>query len=93
MYNLVDDDPSPQAVWLPAFAKFLGAPVPPHMSEAEAMAIAGGRCGVLRDEAEWGLECEGEAGSRVEAATTGVAGGVSKRHRSSCSRIICPTCI
>ena len=41
VYNLVDDDPSPQTVWLPAFAKFVGAPTPPHMSEAEATAIAG----------------------------------------------------
>lgn len=41
VYNLVDDDPSPQAVWLPAFAKFLGASEPPHMSEAEVMGIAG----------------------------------------------------
>lgn len=41
VYNVVDDNPSPQAVWLPAFAKFLGAPVPPHMSEDEARAIAG----------------------------------------------------
>ena len=41
VYNLVDDDPSPQTVWLPAFAKFVGAPVPPHMSEAEVTAIAG----------------------------------------------------
>jgi 2-alkyl-3-oxoalkanoate reductase len=41
VYNLVDDDPSPQAVWLPAFAKFVGAPAPPHMSEVEANAIAG----------------------------------------------------
>lgn len=41
VYNLVDDDPSPQAVWLPAFAKFLGAPTPPHVSEAEATAMAG----------------------------------------------------
>lgn len=40
-YNLVDDDPSPQRVWLPAFAKFLGAPPPPKVSEAEARAIAG----------------------------------------------------
>jgi 2-alkyl-3-oxoalkanoate reductase len=36
VYNVVDDDPSPQSVWLPAFAKFLGAPAPPHVSEAEA---------------------------------------------------------
>jgi len=41
VYNLVDDDPSPQAVWLPAFAKFLGAPEPPHLSETEMRAIAG----------------------------------------------------
>jgi nucleoside-diphosphate-sugar epimerase len=41
VYNLVDDNPSPQAVWLPAFAKFLGAPEPPLMSEAEVTATAG----------------------------------------------------
>jgi nucleoside-diphosphate-sugar epimerase len=41
VYNLVDDDPSPQAVWLPAFAKFAGAPAPPHRSDAEVRAIAG----------------------------------------------------
>jgi nucleoside-diphosphate-sugar epimerase len=41
VYNLVDDDPSPQNVWLPAFAKFLGASTPPHVSEAEAKAMAG----------------------------------------------------
>jgi 2-alkyl-3-oxoalkanoate reductase len=41
VYNLVDDDPSSQNVWLPAFAKFVGAPVPPSMSEAEVKAIAG----------------------------------------------------
>jgi nucleoside-diphosphate-sugar epimerase len=41
VYNLVDDDPSPQNVWLAAFAQFVGAPAPPHMSEAEARATAG----------------------------------------------------
>jgi nucleoside-diphosphate-sugar epimerase len=41
VYNLVDDDPSPQMVWLPAFAKFVGAPAPPHRSEAEVRAMAG----------------------------------------------------
>ena len=41
VYNLVDDDPSPQAVWLPAFAKFVGAPEPPRMSEEEVREIAG----------------------------------------------------
>lgn len=41
VYNLVDDDPSPQSVWLPAFAKFLAAPAPPHISEADMKAAAG----------------------------------------------------
>jgi nucleoside-diphosphate-sugar epimerase len=41
VYNLVDDDPSPQAVWLPAFAKFVGASEPPHMSEEEVRSMAG----------------------------------------------------
>jgi len=41
VYNLVDDDPSPQSLWLPAFARFLRAPAPPHMGEAEVTAIAG----------------------------------------------------
>jgi 2-alkyl-3-oxoalkanoate reductase len=41
VYNLVDDDPSPQSIWLPAFAKFLGAPEPPHKTEAEVSAGAG----------------------------------------------------
>ncbi len=41
VYNIVDDDPSPQNIWLPAFANFLRAPAPPRISEAEAKAAAG----------------------------------------------------
>lgn len=41
VYNLVDDDPSPQSVWLPAFARFLAAPPPPHMSERDVVTAAG----------------------------------------------------
>ena len=41
IYNVVDDDPSPQSLWLPAFAKFLGASAPPQMSESEVKAMAG----------------------------------------------------
>jgi nucleoside-diphosphate-sugar epimerase len=40
-YNLVDDDPSPQHRWLPAFASAVGAPPPPRISEAEATATLG----------------------------------------------------
>jgi nucleoside-diphosphate-sugar epimerase len=41
IYNLVDDNPSPQAIWLPAFAKFLGAPEPPRRTETEVAHGAG----------------------------------------------------
>jgi nucleoside-diphosphate-sugar epimerase len=41
VYNLVDDDPSPINVWLPAFARFVGAPDPPHVTEERALTAAG----------------------------------------------------
>ena len=40
-YNIVDDDPSEQRVWLTAFARFCGAPAPPHISEEQALQAAG----------------------------------------------------
>lgn len=41
IYNVVDDDPSEMVVWLPAFARFLGAPAPQEITEAEAVRTAG----------------------------------------------------
>lgn len=41
VYNIVDDDPSPVSVWLPAFAKSVGAPAPPHVTEQQARESAG----------------------------------------------------
>lgn len=41
IYHVVDDDPSPVARWLPAFARFVGAPPPPRLTEAEARATVG----------------------------------------------------
>ncbi len=41
VYNIVDDDPSPVSVWLPAFARFVGAPAPPHVTEEQALTAAG----------------------------------------------------
>jgi nucleoside-diphosphate-sugar epimerase len=41
IYNVVDNQPVPQSVWLPAFAKFLGAPEPPTVSEEQAPESAG----------------------------------------------------
>jgi nucleoside-diphosphate-sugar epimerase len=34
-YNVTDDDPSPLAVWLPAYARWLGAPSPAQVSTDE----------------------------------------------------------
>jgi len=41
VYHIVDDDPSPVGVWLPAFARFVGAPPPPRVTEEQARAAAG----------------------------------------------------
>ena len=41
VYNVVDADPLPQRVWLPAFARAVGAPAPPRITEQEALAAFG----------------------------------------------------
>ncbi len=41
IYHVVDDDPSPVAAWLPAFARFVGAPTPPRVTVETALASAG----------------------------------------------------
>ncbi len=40
-YNIVDGNPSPQHVWLPAFARAVGAPPPPRISEEDALRTLG----------------------------------------------------
>jgi nucleoside-diphosphate-sugar epimerase len=40
-YNIVDDNPSEQRVWLPAFARACGAPDPPQITEEQALATSG----------------------------------------------------
>jgi nucleoside-diphosphate-sugar epimerase len=40
-YNIVDGNPSPQQLWLAAFARAAGAPAPPRVSEAEALRASG----------------------------------------------------
>jgi nucleoside-diphosphate-sugar epimerase len=40
-YNIVDDNPSEQRVWLTAFARYCRAPEPPHISEQGALEAAG----------------------------------------------------
>lgn len=41
VYNITDDDPSPVSVWLPAFARHLGAPAPKVVSVVDALESAG----------------------------------------------------
>ena len=41
VYNVVENQPVAQSVWLPAFAKFLEAPEPPTVSEQHALESAG----------------------------------------------------
>jgi nucleoside-diphosphate-sugar epimerase len=40
-YNVVDGNPSPQHLWLTAFARAAGAPAPPRVSEEEALRVSG----------------------------------------------------
>jgi len=40
-YNIVDGNPSPQHLWLTAFARAAGAPAPPRVSEEEALQASG----------------------------------------------------
>lgn len=39
IYNVVDDDPSEMRIWLPAFARFVATPPPPHITEEQAQAL------------------------------------------------------
>ena len=41
VYNIVDNDPVALAIWLPAFANFIGAPPPPRISDKAAIQSAG----------------------------------------------------
>jgi len=41
VYNIVDDNPSKQCVWLPAFARACHAPEPLQITEQEAQATSG----------------------------------------------------
>ena len=40
-YNIVDDHPSQQRVWLPALARACGAPEPLQITEQQALATSG----------------------------------------------------
>ncbi len=41
VYHIVDDAPAPVSLWLPQFARVVGAPPPPRLSVEEAVRLAG----------------------------------------------------
>lgn len=72
-YNLVDDNPSPQHRWLPAFGSAVGAPPPPRISEAEANGHARPRHRLLRDPAARRCKRKGKPRTELPSTPTRVA--------------------
>ncbi len=62
VYHVVDDDPSPVSIWLPAFARAVGAPPPPTVSEQEARAAAG------EDAVYYGTRLRGASNAKAKKA-------------------------
>jgi 2-alkyl-3-oxoalkanoate reductase len=62
IYNIVDDDPSPVSRWLPAFARWVGAPPPPQVTEQRAREVAGD------DAVYYGTKLSGAANDKAKQA-------------------------
>jgi nucleoside-diphosphate-sugar epimerase len=62
VYNVVDDDPSPVNVWLPAFASSVGAPPPLQITEEQARAAAG------EDAIYYGTKLRGASNAKAKKA-------------------------
>jgi nucleoside-diphosphate-sugar epimerase len=60
VYNVVDDDPSPVNLWLPAFARSVGAPPPPQITEGQALAAVG------EDAIYYGTKLRGAANAKAK---------------------------
>ena len=60
VYHVVDDDPSPVAAWLPAFARAVGAPPPPRITVEQALAAAG------EDAVYYGTKLRGASNARAK---------------------------
>lgn len=66
VYNVVDDDPLPVAVWMPAFARWVGSPAPNRVGVDQARQAAG-------DEAVYYHTCLTGASNRAAKASLGFA--------------------
>lgn len=62
VYHVVDDDPSPVRRWLPAFARWVGAPTPPRVTEQEALERVG------EDTVYYGTKLRGASNAKAKKA-------------------------
>jgi nucleoside-diphosphate-sugar epimerase len=62
VYHVVDDDPSPVSRWLPAFARWVGAPPPPRVTEQEGRERGG------EDAVYYGTRLRGAANGKAKKA-------------------------
>lgn len=60
IYLITDDQPLPVRVWLPAYAQWLDAPPPPHVSVEEALSLAG------EDTVYYGTQLRGASNARAK---------------------------
>ena len=60
VYHVVDDVPSPVSIWLPAFARAVGAPPPPRVTVEQALAAAG------EDAVYYGTRLRGASNARAK---------------------------
>ena len=60
VYHVVDDDPSPVSVWLPAFARAAGAPPPTRVTVEQALAASG------EDAVYYGTRLRGASNARAK---------------------------
>jgi 2-alkyl-3-oxoalkanoate reductase len=62
VYHVVDDNPSPVNAWLPAFARSVGAPPPPQVTEQEAREQSG------EDAVYYGTKLRGASNAKAKRA-------------------------
>jgi nucleoside-diphosphate-sugar epimerase len=62
VYHVVDDDPSPVSRWLPAFARWVGAPPPPRVTEQEGRERGG------EDAVYYGTKLRGATNAKAKMA-------------------------
>jgi nucleoside-diphosphate-sugar epimerase len=60
VYNIVDDNPSPVSRWLPEFARWVGGPPPPQITEQDALQTMGA------DDVYYGTQLRGASNEKAK---------------------------